>query len=252
MNFDPSVAVRFGLVLGRVAGMMAVAPIAWEESPAKARAALAVLCAVVVTPTIPQTELSLEAGITAAPMEILLGVAMGMVPRMLMSVSHMVGDLLTPLFGLNGQLLFGGRSEAESSLGRLVRMLVAVLALGLGIHRVILASTLHSFEVLPPGTSMNVGLAVGPLADVARSVLVLGVRMSMPIVAVHLAMQTALAFVSRAAPSMQVFSIGFAVSIVMGFMTLLILLPDEAIEVSRTLGDTAPAIERVLIAVTGR
>jgi flagellar biosynthetic protein FliR len=252
VSFDPSVAVRFGLVLGRVAGMMAVAPIAWEESPAKARAALAILCAVVVTPTIPHTELSLESGITAAPMEILLGVAMGMVPRMLMSVSHMVGDLLTPLFGLNGQLLFGGRGEGESSLGRLVRMLVAVLALGLGVHRVILASTLQSFEVLPPGSPMNVGLAVGPLAEVARAVLVLGVRMSMPIVAVHLAMQTALAFISRAAPSMQVFSVGFAASIIMGFLTLLVLLPDEAIEVTRTLADTGPAIEHVLLAVTGR
>lgn len=252
MSFDPSVAVRFGLVLGRVAGMMAVAPIAWEESPAKARAALALLCAVVVTPSLEHTELSLEAGITAAPMEILLGVAMGMVPRMLMSVSHMVGDLLTPLFGLNGQLLFGGREEAESSLGRLVRMLVAVLALGLGVHRVILASTLHSFEVLPPGAPMNVGLAVGPLAEVARSVMVLGVRMAMPIIAVHLAMQTALAFVSRAAPSMQVFSVGFAFQLVMGFLTFLILLPDEAIEITRTLSDTGPAIEHVLLAVMGR
>lgn len=252
MNIDPTVAVRFGLVLGRVAGMMAVAPIAWEESPAKVRAALCILCAVVVTPSLDPTPISLEQAITAAPMEILLGVAIGMVPRMLMSVSHMVGDLLTPLFGLNGQLLFGGKSEAESALGRLVRMLVAILALGLGVHRVLLASTLHSFAVLPPGSPMNVGLAVGPLAEVARSVLVLGVRMSMPIIAVHLAIQTALAFVSRAAPSMQVFSIGFAVSIIMGFLTLLILLPDEAIEVGRAFMDTGPAIEHVLLAVMGR
>ena len=252
MSFDPSVAIRFGLVLGRIAGMMAVAPIAWEESPAKARATLAILCAVVVSPTVENVPVSLEQGITAAPMEILLGVAMGMVPRMMMSVSHMVGDLLTPLFGLNGQLLFGGKSEGESALGRLVRMLVAILALGLGVHRVILASTLHSFAVLPPGGTMNVGLAVGPLAEVARSVLVLGVRMSMPIVAVHLAMQTALAFISRAAPSMQVFSIGFAASIIVGFLTLLILLPDEAVEVTRTFSDTGPAIEHVLLAVMGR
>jgi flagellar biosynthetic protein FliR len=210
------------------------------------------MCAVVVTPSLEGTEITLEDGIMAAPMEILLGVAIGMVPRMLMSVSHMVGDLLTPLFGLNGQLLFGGRAEAESSLGRLVRMLVAMLALGLGIHRVILASTLRSFFVLPPGAAMNVGLAVGPLADVARSVLVLGVRMAMPIVAIHLAVQTALAFISRAAPSMQVFSVGFALQIIMGFLVLLILLPDEALEVSRTLGDTGPAIERVILAVMTR
>ena len=86
----------------------------------------------------------------------------------------------------------------------------------------------------------------------STSVVYLGARLAMPLIAVHLATQTALAWVSRAAPAMQVFSIGFAASIFMGFSTLVFVLPDEAHEIARALGDTGPAIERVLTAVVRR
>jgi flagellar biosynthetic protein FliR len=250
VNFDSTTAVRFGLVLARVTGVLAVSPLAWQDAPMRARGVLALFCTILVVPSLENGQpLPEESAIIGAPMEMLLGVAIGMVPRMLFSVAQMLGDLLTPLFGLNGQLLFGAKEEAESALSRLIRLLVGLLGIGLGIHRVVLAATLKSFFVLPPGTVANVGLAAGPLVAVSTEVMLLGLRLAMPLIAVHLATQTALAFVSRAAPAMQVFSIGFAASIAIGFVTLLIALPDYAIEMSRTLGETGPAIERVILAV---
>ena len=155
--------------------------------------------------------------------------------------------LLTPLFGLNGQLLFGGRSEAESPLARFVRMLVAILALGLGVHRVILASAMRSFLVLPPGAPMNIGLAVGPLSEVARYGVGAwfadgdadhrGPPRDSNRARVHLA---------RSSRRCRCSALDFAVQIIMGFVLILILLPDEGLEVSRTLGDTGPMIEHVL------
>ena len=68
----------------------------------------------------------------------------------------------------------------------------------------------------------------------------------MPFVAVHLGVQVALAYVSRAAPTMQIFSIGFGASLVAEAFTLLAVLPDDAHEWARALGDVGPAMDRVI------
>ena len=250
MNIDGGTMIRFGLVLSRIGGMIAVMPVAWSDAPPRARAALAMFAAVLVVPSLDgMPEITVEHALPAAPMEVMLGVAIGMVPRMLTSVSQMIGDLLTPLFGLNAALLFGAKDEGDTALARLVRLLVGLIAVGLGLHRIVLAATLKSFALIPPGAPMDLGLALGPLAEVAEHVVLLGLRLSMPLIAIHLAMQTALAFISRAAPAMQIFSIGFAVSIVVGTLTFIVLLPDLALEVTRALGDTGPAVERILLSV---
>ncbi len=74
-------------------------------------------------------------------------------------------------------------------------------------------------------------------------------RWAIPVVAVLFMTQMALGFVSRAAPAMQIFSVGFAVTLVVGGAAIVIALPDIGREVIAELGRVGPRLEGVLLAV---
>jgi flagellar biosynthetic protein FliR len=52
------------------------------------------------------------------------------------------------------------------------------------------------------------------------------VRIAVPVVAVLFMVQIALAFIARAAPALQIFAVGFAVTLGVGFLVILLCLPD--------------------------
>jgi flagellar biosynthetic protein FliR len=85
------------------------------------------------------------------------------------------------------------------------------------------------------------------LLEASSAALVAGARLAMPIVSVLLATQVALAFVSRAAPAMQIFSIGFAITLIAGGTVLVLALPDMATSIVEELSHVGPRIERVLV-----
>jgi flagellar biosynthesis protein FliR len=58
--------------------------------------------------------------------------------------------------------------------------------------------------------------------------------------------QVALAFVSRAAPALQVFSIGFAVTLGLGGFVITLVLPDLAQEIAADMSQVPSRIESVL------
>jgi flagellar biosynthetic protein FliR len=75
------------------------------------------------------------------------------------------------------------------------------------------------------------------------------VRLAIPVFGALLITQLGLAFLSRAAPAMQIFSVGFAVSLVTGGTVLVLALPELAREISYELAQISPRIELVLRAV---
>jgi flagellar biosynthesis protein FliR len=66
---------------------------------------------------------------------------------------------------------------------------------------------------------------------------------------VLLVTQVALAFVSRAAPAMQVFSIGFAVTTAVGALLLITTLPDFGYDVAAEMSRAGERIEAIVFAV---
>jgi len=78
-----------------------------------------------------------------------------------------------------------------------------------------------------------------------------GVKLAIPLIAVLLVTQVALAFVSRAAPAMQVFSIGFAVTTSVGALLLITTLPDFGYDVVAEMSRAGERIEALVLAVKG-
>ena len=121
-----------------------------------------------------------------------------------------------------------------------------LLATVAGLHREVLAVMLGSFQLLPAGAVLNPG-RFGPVAlALLTTSLEAGVRIAIPVVAVLFMVQIGLAFVSRAAPAMQIFSVGFAVTLAVGLSVLISTVPDAARVILVEISHVASRMQSVL------
>jgi flagellar biosynthesis protein FliR len=79
---------------------------------------------------------------------------------------------------------------------------------------------IESLRVLQVGTHIELARALPVFIEMSSSALLVGVRLALPVVAVSLVLQLTLAMIARAAPSLQIFSVGLAL-LVLTSLTIL-------------------------------
>jgi len=123
--------------------------------------------------------------------------------------------------------------------------------LGVGVHRTVFGYLFESFHVLPIGTPVSIPAAIVPMVEVVGRSFDIGMRLSLPVLAVSLAVQAALALISRVAPSLQIFSIGFAVLVATGLLTFMASMRAIAAGILHYLATLPNLIEHVLTLLSG-
>lgn len=245
--------VAFLLETARIVGLLVVAPLPWAEVPARVRGGLAVALAVVAHGWTGTPLEAMQSPVTlalAVVSEFGIGAAMGFVVRLVIAVAEMFASNVAPLIGFGvAQVFDPSTSSTQTVLGRLMRIYAVLIAVLVGLHHVVIGALLASFRALPAGTLVNPGLAAPALMDMGAGALLAGVRLSIPILAVLFTTQLALGFVSRAAPAMQIFSVGFAITLVVGTAVLILAAPDLTHELLVEMSHVGGQIETVLLAL---
>jgi flagellar biosynthetic protein FliR len=248
-------AAAFGLATTRIGGVLVAAPILWSNAPMRIRAGLVMAIAFVSHGVSSPRAVSLdsiEQVLMAAPGELLIGVAMGLVVRFCIASVEIAGDIMSPLLGFGAATLFDPHTQAhETPLTKILHTLCVLLLVLLGVHRVLLGTLIGSFHAIPVGTLVRPELATAELVQLSARAIVTGLRLALPVVATLLLVQLGLAFVSRAAPSLQIFSIGFSISMVAGAAVIVSSLPELAREIEVELSQVGMRLDAVLTAMTG-
>jgi flagellar biosynthesis protein FliR len=237
----------------RISGMIIVAPLGWTQAPNRVKAALVLLLTLAAhgeLGTTPVIDGPLEGLAFRAANEMVLGVAIGFVPRLIVAAVEIAGEQIGPMMGLGVAQIFDPSAHgSQNVITSLLRNLAVLLGCLVGLHRVVIGAVLGSFRAVPAGTiSASSNLTELVLALTGDAV-VTGVKLAIPLIAVLLVTQVALAFVSRAAPAMQVFSIGFAVTLAVGALVLMATLPDLSYDVAAEMSRAGERIEALVLAV---
>ncbi len=245
--------LMFFLACTRSAGVVIVAPMPWTHAPARFKAVLVLMFGLLAygsTGALGATALGDGQLLLATGSELLLGVAMGFVVRLAISVAEIAAEVVAPIWGLGVAQIFDPMTSSnQNALSALLRNLAVLLAVLAGVHRELIAALLSSFAVFPIGAAVSPGLALEPLLAMTAGALLTGVRFALPLIAVLFMTQIALAFVARAAPSMQVFNVGFTVTLMVGGAVLILVLPDIAQGLSSELSRVLTRIEAVLMSL---
>ena len=238
----------------RITGLVFLSPLPWLYAPVRVRAGIVAVLTLAVHGVHPiQRFANASTILFTVPTEVIVGVAMGFVVRVTVSSIELANDLITTIMGLNAMPLFDPKVQmSETPIGQLVRNAFMLIALSVGLHRVVLLGLFDSYAILPAGRPADVTQIAPFLKDLTTAVIAGGVQMALPVVASIVVAQVGLAFIARAAPPLQIFSVGFAVTIALGTLVLYTALPDIAYDWVRDISLVGSHFDRLFLAILGR
>ncbi len=242
-------AAAFVLAVARIAGFIVVSPFPGKGVPQKAKIGLILLLAFLARASQPaNASLALDLRLVGlVPAELALGLVIGFTVRVTFSAAEILGASFAQSIGMTMGAVYDPTLGTEDPIAARVMTLFAMLLfLAVGAHRVALGYVLESFRAIPIGQTVDLSSASFTFVGYLDQAMETGVRLSMPVMAVGLSVQVALALVARASPSLQVFSIGMGVTVAAGILAILGGLEDTRAGLSAEIGKTGSRIEQVL------
>jgi flagellar biosynthetic protein FliR len=196
--------------------------------PARVRIVLAGAVALLLAPlvTIPDVAPFSAAGVVITVQQVVIGAALGFSLQILFEAVSLGGELLANSMGLSLAFNIDPQNGASTPvLGQLYTLLVTLIFLVLDGHLALINTLVAGFHTLPIGTT---GLGPNGLWSVVNwgSELFSGaLAVALPGVTALLIANLAFGVVSRAAPTLNIFSVGLPVSLVFGLVVIIATLP---------------------------
>jgi len=210
--------------LFRISAFFVVAPIVGVQLvPTRIRMGLALLCTIVVMPLLPPLPdidfLSLPA-ILVVIQQVLIGIIMGFLLQMFFHVFVIGGQMMAMQMALGlASMVDPANGISVTIIAQFYLMLVTVVFLASNGHLVMFEVLLESFHAMPIGEDFPV-TNIWALLDAASWMFVGGLLMALPAVTALLIVNLTFGVMTRAAPQLNVFSLGFPVSMVFGLAVI--------------------------------
>jgi flagellar biosynthesis protein FliR len=211
----------------RVGGFALTAP-AFSETmvPGLVKIVLSVSLAFVMAPLVripAQLTIFSAPGLLAAVQEVLIGVAIGMVVQLSFEALTFAGQAISMTMGLGFATLVDPQRGANTTvLGQMFMIFGILTYLSINGHLILLGALAESFQTLPIGAAhigQNFFLSV---ALWGARVFESGLLIALPAVISLVIVNLALGVVTRAAPQLNLFGIGFTITLLCGFFVLMV------------------------------
>lgn len=216
--------------LSRILGMIAASPLFGNRSiPNSAKVLLGIMLALIITPAIPALPAAdpmSMAGLMIVVQEMLIGLAMGFSIRIVFAAVEMAGEVASMTMGLGFAAVFDPQTRGRSSAVSQFIALIATLAfLSVNGHLVLLDVLGESFITMPISATPMSGALHYQLVKWGAVIFSTALQLSLPIIAALLITNVALGILTRAAPQLNIFGIGFPVTLGVGLVMISVTLP---------------------------
>ena len=209
--------------LGRVGGFCMIAPIfSATVMPTRIRVAIVVMLTLVMAPLAP-TQMDLFSATGAATMvtQVLIGGSIGFVLQLIFQAVSYGGVLIGQAMGLGfAEMVSPTTNTQQPVLGQYYLVMVSLLFLAMDGHLQVISLLADSFRSLPPGAGGLDEKALWAVVMAGGDMFSGALRVALPAMTALLLVNIGFAATSRASPSMNLFAVGFPISICMGFIAL--------------------------------
>jgi flagellar biosynthetic protein FliR len=186
----------------------------------------------------------------AMVVEIVIGAAMGFVVTLLLAAARIAGEILGVEMGLSFSAVADPTQPGTSTAAAAIMSHLALqLFFALRLDHVVVAALAHSVREVPLGAATLGRSAVLGLAQLGSDMLVTALRWSLPVLAVLLAVKLAIAVLARFVPRLQIFSLAFGITLVVGLWALAQALPGLATAMRGRLSDVGTDLAALVAAL---
>lgn len=210
--------------LMRVSGFCMVAPIFGTALvPPRVRLLFSLLLTMMVAPTLrdlPTPDFLSPLSVVMVAQQLLIGIGLAYFLQMLMQAFVAFGQIIAMQMGLGFASMndpINGVSVA--SVSQFYLLMVTLLFLAINGHLVMIDVLIESFRTLPVGADIG-GARLQTLVGWASWMFSAALLMALPAITALLIINCSLGVITRAAPQLNIFAIGFPLMLVLGMLIL--------------------------------
>lgn len=209
----------------RIAGLVMVAPVFGARLvPVRIRLAFGLALTAALAPSVPPVvvfDAYISNGFLIAH-EVLLGIAMGFCLQMIFDALVIGGQTIAMSMGLGFAMLVDPqRGVSVPVVSQFFVVLGILMFLTLGGHLALIRMLAESFEIVEIGQFLNTA-SLWMIVGWGTQMFSGAIRIALPAVAALLVVNIAFGVMSRAAPTLNLFAVGFPVALLLGFIILLL------------------------------
>ena len=197
--------------------------------PARVRVALAAFIALASQaslPPMPVVALDSPLALMLVAQQLVIGLSLGFAVRLAFTAVEFAGEIIGLQMGLNFAGFFDPLSASTATAtSRFFGTLVAWLFIAINGHLLVVMALVHSFSAFPVGPEPFAFLRTMLPHQWGAEVFSTGLWIALPLVTLLLFVNLVLGAISRVAPQINVFAIGFPVTLGMGLVGMLLMLP---------------------------
>ncbi len=213
----------------RILALISSAPIFGNKQfPRQHKIALSMLIAILIAPTldpIPVVPLGSAEGLLIMVQQIMIGTTMGFIMRLIFTGIEMAGEYTGLQMGLGFASFYDPQNSSYSPvIAQWLGIIASLAFISMNGHLMMLSTLAESFHTLPIGgmiTAKNYYNAAAWGATIFSNAL----HLSLPILAAMLITNIALGILTRAAQQLNIFAVGFPITLTIGFSVVILTLP---------------------------
>lgn len=213
--------------LSRIMAFIATAPI-WNTAgiPKRTRLILGIAITIAIAPALPAMPSVAPgslAGIWIMTQQMLIGIGMGFSIRIVFAALDMAGEFIGLQMGLGFATFYDPLNSSQTPvIAEFLSLLSMLLFLSMNGHLIYLATLAQSFSIIPVSLQPLAAESWLNLAELGGRIFSTGLLIALPIVIALLITNIALAVLTRAAPQLNMFSLGFPLTLTIGFFGIAI------------------------------
>ena len=227
-QIDAWIAV-FIFPLARILAFIASAPL-WSTTgvPLQTRLFLGLAVTLAIAPALPPMP-AVQAGslngLWIMTQQMLIGIGMGFAARIVFAAFDLAGTFIGFQMGLSFATFYDPLNSSQTPVvTEFITLISLLMFLSMNGHLLYVATLAQSFSAIPVSPIPLGADSWLNLAELGRTIFAAGLLISLPIIVALMITNIALAVLTRAAPQLNIFALGFPLTLTGGFVGLAITL----------------------------
>lgn len=214
----------------RVLALFSVAPLLSHRAvPLRMKIALALSITVLLVPQVqspPITDVLTAPGLMLLINNVLIGVVIGFAVRLVFAALELAGELIGLQMGLSFAGFFNpGTGQQQNAVASFMSLLALLMFIAIDGHLMLIHALAESFRLYPVSVGMDLPMGFDRLLRLGSDMFAIALTIALPFLAVMLLTNVVLGVLARVAPQLNIFAVGFPMTILVGLVTLFVLLP---------------------------
>lgn len=210
----------------RISGVVLIAPLLGAVFvPARVRVLIGLVLAIAMLPVVgdvPTFSPLSGLGLFTIAQELIIGISIGFILKLAVEAAVFAGQVISMGMGLSFATVVDPQRGGTPLLGRFYIIIATLLLLTANAHLALIQIVADSYSLVPVGSAGITALEARQIVDFAALMFVGAMQLALPAVVAILMVNVSFGVISRAAPTLNLFAVGFPITLMTGFVVMIL------------------------------